>query len=244
MRRVLLVLLAIVCLVPSVSAQSRFPALENVLVVEVRSSRHGTTQGSYKLTLPSKTRITVSAADVHDAATLYARRVLGTQASHSVNAARVFVLHIQSLTPAGQALVVVTLHSGAVVRLATNDIGDPRLTFLRTALAEANARERADQDRARVEQYRTQRAYLQKTLLDRIRLLDWPQPQGVFGRVTMKFVVHRDGRITDIEVKESGGEVLDLTSKQMLLAIGQISPLPAEFPDDTMPVELVLMYSR
>lgn len=239
MRRVLFVLVAVVCLVLSASAQSSLPPPEHALIIAVRSSRQATTQAPYELRLASGARIIVAAKDVHDAATLHVRRVLETQASPPVAAAHVFVLHIQSSTPAGKAHVEVALHSGAVVRVATTDIRDPRLTFLRTALAEATALERADQHRASLG---VQQEYLR--MVWQIIRQNWQRSQGVAGKVTMKFVIQRDGRITDIEVKESGGELLDLASVRALVVTGQLPPMPREFPDNTLTVQFVFEYQR
>lgn len=239
MRRVLFVLITLASSAVPVYAQSRLPAPEHALIIAVRSSRQATAQAQYELTLASGTRITVWPKDVHDAATVYVRGVLGGQAWQPVDAALLFVLHIQSFNLVGKSRVDVVLHSGALVRVAANDVGDPRLTFLRTALAEAVALERA-------ERHRATRAILQnyvEMVSQRIRQ-NWQRSQGVDGKVMMKFVVHRDGRITGIEVTESGGELLDLASMRALLVTGQLPPFPPEVPDDIVTVHLVFEYQR
>ena len=84
--------------------------------------------------------------------------------------------------------------------------------------------------------------YLQ-TMIQMIRR-NWQRNQGVAGKVTMKFVVQRDGRLTNMEVEESGGQFLDLASMRALAATRQIPPLPREFPENTLTVHLVFEYLR
>lgn len=85
---------------------------------------------------------------------------------------------------------------------------------------------------------------------DYIRLMqqriyaNWKQKQGVTGRVKMSFTVQRDGRLTAIIVKESGGQFLDLVSQRALVATRQLPPLPREYPHETLTVELILDYIR
>ena len=73
---------------------------------------------------------------------------------------------------------------------------------------------------------------------------NWQQKQGTSGRVIISFVVHRDGRILDIKVKQSGGQFLDLVSQRALVATKQLPPLPREYPNPTLGVELILDYIR
>jgi TonB family protein len=84
--------------------------------------------------------------------------------------------------------------------------------------------------------------YLQ-TMIQMIRR-NWQRNQSVAGKVTMKFVVQRDGRLTNIEVEESGGQFLDLASQRALVATRQIPPLPREFPENSLTVHLVFEYLR
>lgn len=84
--------------------------------------------------------------------------------------------------------------------------------------------------------------YLQ-TMIQMIRQ-NWQRNQGVAGKVTMKFVIHRDGTIKNVEVEESGGQFLDMASTRALLTTRQIPPLPREFPDSTLTVHLVFEYLR
>ena len=231
MRRIPFVLFAVTCLIDSISAQSGLPAPEHALIVTVRSSQQATPQAPYRLELASGTRITVSVSDVHEAATAHVRQVLKTQLWQPVPAAVLFVLHVRGLRPAGKSNVEVVLQSGAVVRVRTKDIADPRLTFLRTALAEAiTLKASAPQD--------ARSAYLNE-LLARARQ-NWHPGEPVSGRqVRVKFAVQDDGRITDIEVLESGGEVLDLAARRALVLTGQLPPLPPAFTEKPLVVRLV-----
>ena len=85
-------------------------------------------------------------------------------------------------------------------------------------------------------------AYLQT--MQQMIVRNWTQNQGVEGKVTMRFVVQRDGRITDIEVEESGGQFLDLTSRRALVMTRQIPPLPREYLENTLTVQFVFNYRR
>jgi TonB family protein len=82
--------------------------------------------------------------------------------------------------------------------------------------------------------------YLQ-TMIQMIRR-NWQQNIGVRGKVTMVFVIQRDGRITGIEVEESGGQFLDLAARRTLVATNRIPPLPNEFPESTLRVHLEFEY--
>jgi protein TonB len=73
---------------------------------------------------------------------------------------------------------------------------------------------------------------------------NWAQKQGTTGRVIMSFVVQRDGRLVDIKVKQSGGQFLDLVSQRALVQTKQLPPLPREYPNPTLTVEIILDYIR
>ena len=62
---------------------------------------------------------------------------------------------------------------------------------------------------------------------DRIKR-NWSENQQTTGIVTMKFVIQRNGQITNVETeKPSGNAVLDLASQRALLLTKVLSPLPA-----------------
>jgi TonB family protein len=73
---------------------------------------------------------------------------------------------------------------------------------------------------------------------------NWQRKQSVTGRVVISFTVLRDGRIVNITIRESGGQFLDLVSQRALVATRQLPPLPAEYTNPTLTVDVVLNYVR
>ena len=73
---------------------------------------------------------------------------------------------------------------------------------------------------------------------------NWSEKQGAAGQNTVKFVIHRDGRIDGVEVEQSGGQLLDIASRRALVVTGQVQALPREFTGDTLTVHLIFEYSR
>lgn len=73
---------------------------------------------------------------------------------------------------------------------------------------------------------------------------NWGQNQGAAGKNTLKFVVQRDGRLTDVEVEESAGQLLDIASRRALVVTSSVPPLPREFPGDKLTIHLVFEYTR
>jgi outer membrane biosynthesis protein TonB len=73
---------------------------------------------------------------------------------------------------------------------------------------------------------------------------NWDPRQSIRGKNTIKFVIQRDGTITNVHVDESGGQLLDLASQRALLYTKRVQPLPAEFTPPTLTVYLVFDYSR
>ena len=84
--------------------------------------------------------------------------------------------------------------------------------------------------------------YLQ-TMLTMIRS-NWDRNQGVAGKVTMSFVVQRDGTLTNIKIEQSGGQFLDLVSQRALVGTKRLPPLPREHPHNTLSIQLVFEYLR
>jgi TonB family protein len=79
---------------------------------------------------------------------------------------------------------------------------------------------------------------------DRIRR-NWNERQQANGMVTMKFVVQRNGSITNIEVElPSGNPALDIASQRALILTKALAPLPAAYPDSQLPVHLDFVYQR
>jgi outer membrane biosynthesis protein TonB len=73
---------------------------------------------------------------------------------------------------------------------------------------------------------------------------NWSERQSVKGQNTIKFVVHRDGTISGVEVEQSGGALLDIASQRALHVTKQVQPLPSEFTSNTLTVYLIFEYSR
>jgi TonB family protein len=74
---------------------------------------------------------------------------------------------------------------------------------------------------------------------------NWNEKQPNGGEVIVKFTIQRTGTITDIVLEKSSGyAALDLESQRALSLTKQLPPLPAQFPDSTLPVHLTFQYQR
>ena len=73
---------------------------------------------------------------------------------------------------------------------------------------------------------------------------NWSERQSLSGRNTIKFVVQRDGTITNIEVDESGGQLLDIASQRAIQITKKVQPLPPEFTPDALTIYVIFEYSR
>jgi TonB family protein len=74
---------------------------------------------------------------------------------------------------------------------------------------------------------------------------NWNRNQGTAGLAVMKFVIQRDGTMTDIEIDQtSRNPVLDLESRRALLNTKRLPPLPAAFTRPTLTVFLTFEYKR
>jgi TonB family protein len=82
------------------------------------------------------------------------------------------------------------------------------------------------------------------TMIERIRA-NWSPQAEVAGQVVMKFTIQRDGTITAVEVeKPSRYAGHNLVAQRALLLTRQLPPLPAAFPNQTLPVHLTFEYVR
>jgi TonB family protein len=73
---------------------------------------------------------------------------------------------------------------------------------------------------------------------------NWNSQQGAPGRVHLRFVIQKDGRIVDITVEKSSGvETLDLYARRALI-LTKLPPLPAGFFESALAVHLYFEYSR
>lgn len=80
------------------------------------------------------------------------------------------------------------------------------------------------------------------TMIERIRSV-WQQNQGATGQVLIRFVIQRDGRITDYTVLQSSGTtILDTAALRAVATTRTLNPLPAQFPNATLPVRLNFEY--
>lgn len=79
---------------------------------------------------------------------------------------------------------------------------------------------------------------------DRI-IKNWNQNQRTSGIVVMKYMIQRNGQITDIEIgTSSGNPVLDLAAQRALVNTRMLAPLPSGFSGSRLPVELSFEYTR
>ena len=73
---------------------------------------------------------------------------------------------------------------------------------------------------------------------------NWSERQSVAGQSTIKFIIQRDGTLTDVAVDKSGGQLLDIASQRALSVTKKVDPLPREFTNNTLTVYLIFEYSR
>ena len=80
------------------------------------------------------------------------------------------------------------------------------------------------------------------TMLERIRR-NWVQNQSDRGICVVKFVIQRDGTISEHEVdRSSGSPVLDLASLRAVVQTKGLPPLPSQFSNPTLTVKLNFDY--
>jgi TonB family protein len=73
---------------------------------------------------------------------------------------------------------------------------------------------------------------------------NWNNQQNANGLTRMRFVIQRDGRITDITVLQSSGvQTLDFYADRAL-KLTKLPPLPAAFSEPSLAVRLGFEYSR
>jgi TonB family protein len=65
------------------------------------------------------------------------------------------------------------------------------------------------------------------------------------GLAIVKFTIQRDGKITNITlIRSSGFTAHDINAQRALSRTGQLTPLPAQFPNPTLGVQLSFDYKR
>ena len=74
---------------------------------------------------------------------------------------------------------------------------------------------------------------------------NWNGQQEVTGQTLMRFVITRDGRITEVTIeKPSGYFALDRAAESALLVTRQLPPLPAQYTENQLAVHLIFRYGR
>lgn len=75
-------------------------------------------------------------------------------------------------------------------------------------------------------------------------LANWDSRQGAAGRVHMRFVIQRDGRIVDVTVEETSGvQTLDLYARRAL-TLTKLPRLPEAYTEPALAVHLYFDYRR
>jgi len=68
---------------------------------------------------------------------------------------------------------------------------------------------------------------------------------GLKGVVTIRFTIHRDGRISDVTILESSGvPPYDFAAKKGIELSSPLNPLPRDFPNDTERVTCMFYYNQ
>jgi protein TonB len=82
------------------------------------------------------------------------------------------------------------------------------------------------------------------TMQSRIQRV-WESKQQSTGMTVVRFVIQRDGSMTNVEVERtSGNSTLDLIATRAIQLTRQLPPLPAEYPNPTLTVHLTFEYQR
>jgi TonB family protein len=73
---------------------------------------------------------------------------------------------------------------------------------------------------------------------------NWSNQQNANGLTRMRFIIQRDGRITDISVLQSSGvQMLDFYADRAL-KLAKLPPLPSPFTEPTLAIRLGFEYTR
>ena len=74
---------------------------------------------------------------------------------------------------------------------------------------------------------------------------NWNANQGAGGQPIIKFVIRRDGMLTNVELEKSSGQaLLDLEARRAVHKTMQLPPLPREFPDSSLTIHLTFDFQR
>lgn len=81
-------------------------------------------------------------------------------------------------------------------------------------------------------------------MIDRIRT-NWTQQAEVAGTNVVKFTIHRNGTIDGIALERGSGYAsLDLASQRALFVTKTLNPLPADYSNPTLTIDLTFEYKR
>lgn len=73
----------------------------------------------------------------------------------------------------------------------------------------------------------------------------WESRQQSLGTAVVKFVVQRDGTVSDVQLERtSGNSTLDLIARRAVLLTRQLPPLPVEYPNPSLTVLMTFEYQR
>jgi TonB family protein len=74
---------------------------------------------------------------------------------------------------------------------------------------------------------------------------NWPSRQQAAGTTVIKYVIQRDGRLTNIEVEKSSGfAALDYLAQRAVAQTMRLPPLPVAYTESTLTVHLLFEYQR
>ena len=74
---------------------------------------------------------------------------------------------------------------------------------------------------------------------------NWNANQGAGGQPIIKFVIRRDGMLTNVELEKSSGQaLLDLEARRAVHKTIQLPPLPREFPESSLTIHLTFDFQR
>lgn len=74
---------------------------------------------------------------------------------------------------------------------------------------------------------------------------NWTSRQGTPGKSVMRFTIQRDGTLTDISlVRSSGFQALDFMAQRALIAVAKLPPLPAEYTNPSLTINLEFEFLR
>lgn len=82
------------------------------------------------------------------------------------------------------------------------------------------------------------------TILKRTIYGNWQKKQGQAAVNQVRFVINRDGTITDVVLEKSAGQFLDMASQRAIVQTQRLPPLPAAFTPPRLTVHLEFEYIR